>query len=126
MVADVFEQWIREADIDGFNMAYVSNPDSYETAVELLVPELQRRGLMWNDYTVLGGTFRENLYGIPGQTHLPDHHPGTKFKWNATEAYVNNDVRKDEHAGKNGIQSAEAVGASSMNGFVAGTAVTVS
>ena len=104
----------------------MSNPDSYETAVELLVPELQRRGLMWNDYTVPGGTFRENLYGILGQTHLPYHHPGTKFKWNATEAHVNNEVRKDEHAGKNEIQLAEAVGASPKNGFVAGTVVIVS
>jgi hypothetical protein len=81
----------------------VSKPDSYETPLELLVPELQRRGLMWNYYTAPGGTFGENLRGIPGQDHLPDHHLGTKFKWNATEAHLNNEVRKDEHADKNGI-----------------------
>ncbi|RDW60220.1 luciferase-like protein [Coleophoma crateriformis] len=85
MVADVFEKWVEEADIDGFNMAYVSNPDSYETAVELLVPELQRRGLMWEDYEAPGGTFRENLYGQKGEPYLPDHHPGSAFKWNATK-----------------------------------------
>lgn len=36
---------------------------TYEAAVELLVPELQRRGLMWDDYTVPRSAFRENLYG---------------------------------------------------------------
>lgn len=37
---------------------------------------------MWNDYDAVGGTFRENLYGTPGKPYLPDHHPGSKFKWN--------------------------------------------
>jgi hypothetical protein len=23
------------------------------------------------------------LYGTPGKPYLPDHHPGSKFKWNA-------------------------------------------
>lgn len=27
---------------------------------------------MWDDYAVPGGAFRENLYGLPGQTFLPD------------------------------------------------------
>ncbi|PMD30654.1 bacterial luciferase-like protein [Hyaloscypha variabilis F] len=39
-VADVFEEWITEADCDGFNVAYVSNPGSFEDVVDLLVPEL--------------------------------------------------------------------------------------
>lgn len=51
--------------------------------VELLVPELQKRGLMWDDYTVVGGTFRENLHGKPGEPFIPSHHPGSVFKWDA-------------------------------------------
>ncbi|KAH6664853.1 luciferase-like domain-containing protein [Halenospora varia] len=52
MVADVMEIWMREAGIDGFNILHV---------VELLVPELQRRGVYWEDYPVPGGTLRENM-----------------------------------------------------------------
>lgn len=81
MVADVMEDWVNNADIDGFNIAYVSNPESYEDLVELLVPVLQKRGLMWDDYTVPGGTYRENLLGAPGQSRVPDGHPASKFKY---------------------------------------------
>jgi len=51
--------------------------------VELLVPELQKRGLYWNDYAVPGGTFRENVYLKAGQRLLPDDHHGAKLRWNA-------------------------------------------
>lgn len=78
MVADVFEQWMNEADCDGFLVSSVTNPGSWEDVVDLLQPELERRGLMWNDYDVPGGTFRENLLG---QKTLRDDHYGSKFKW---------------------------------------------
>jgi len=29
---------------------------------------------MWKDYTVPGGTFRENLHNRPGKPHLPEAH----------------------------------------------------
>ena len=61
-----------------FNISYVSNPESFETAVELLVPELQRRGLMWRDYAAPGVTFRENLHRTPGKPYLRDDHPESK------------------------------------------------
>lgn len=51
--------------------------------VELLIPELQRRGLFWNDYDVPGGTYRENLYGRRGQTEPPAEHPAGKLIWRA-------------------------------------------
>lgn len=80
MVADHFEQWIRDADVDGFNIAYISNPGSFEDVVDLLVPELMRRGIMWEDYEVPGGTFRENVYGAK-QSRLRDDHYGHRFQW---------------------------------------------
>lgn len=64
-----------------FEYLDVSNPGSYEDVVELLVPELQKRGLMWDDYLVPGGTFRENLQNTPGQPHLGKDHPGYQYKW---------------------------------------------
>jgi hypothetical protein len=54
---------------------------SYEDIVELLVPELQKRGLMWQDYHVPGRTFGENLHNLPGEPGLNPRHPGSKFKW---------------------------------------------
>ena len=79
MVADVMEDWIENADIDGFNVTYVSNPESFEDVVELLVPVLQERGMMWKDYEVPGGTFRENLYRTRGQKRPMDAHPASRF-----------------------------------------------
>lgn len=61
----------------------VSNPESYEDLVELLVPVLQERGLMWTDYTVPGGTYRENLLDTPGHPGVPDGHPAAQYKYSA-------------------------------------------
>jgi len=58
----------------------MSNPGSFEDVVELLVPELQRRGVYWLDYP--GRTFRENLQGKPGSPFTGPDHPSAKFKWN--------------------------------------------
>lgn len=80
-VADVFEEWVREADCDGFNVAYISNPGSFEDVVDLLRPELVRRGLMGEEYVVKGGTFRENLFGRAGERNLSEDHYGSRFKW---------------------------------------------
>jgi hypothetical protein len=82
MVADVFEQWINEADVDGFNISYITSPESFEDIVYLLRPELVKRGLMWEDYDVPGGTLRENLNG-KGQKGLRSDHYGYSFKWKA-------------------------------------------
>lgn len=48
-VVDVFEEWSSElgGDCDGFNIASVVSPGSWTDVVDLLVPELQRRGLYW-------------------------------------------------------------------------------
>lgn len=80
MVADVFEQWINEADVDGFNISYITGPESFEDIVYLLRPELVKRGLMWEDYDVVGGSMRENIQG-KGQSRLRDDHYGSKFKY---------------------------------------------
>ena len=44
-VADEMERWIREADLDGFNIGYVTTPGTFEEVVDLLIPELRKRGL---------------------------------------------------------------------------------
>ncbi|KAH6662409.1 nitrilotriacetate monooxygenase component A [Plectosphaerella plurivora] len=80
-VADEMERWIREGDLDGFNLGYVTTPGTFEEVVELLVPELRRRGL----YPELeadgeGLTAREKVYGV-GQKGLRSDHPGSKYKY---------------------------------------------
>jgi hypothetical protein len=81
MVADVFEQWIDEADVDGFNISYTTSPQSFEDIVDLLRPELVKRGLMWEDYEVKGGTLRENLTGVKGQKGVSADHYAHQFRY---------------------------------------------
>ncbi len=61
-VADQMEAWYRAGACDGFVMSGPVTPRGLKAIVDLVVPELQRRGLFQLDYA--GKTFRENL-GLP-------------------------------------------------------------
>jgi len=78
-VADEMERWIREGDIDGFNMAYVTTPGTFEDVVDLLIPELRRRGL-YPEKIEDGLTAREKVYG-KGQARLRDDHAGNTYRY---------------------------------------------
>ncbi|KAI1083860.1 Nitrilotriacetate monooxygenase component A/pristinamycin IIA synthase subunit A [Whalleya microplaca] len=82
-VADGLEVWIDEADVDGFNLAYALFPQSFKDIIELLLPELRRRGLTWDDYAVPEGTYRENFYKKPGQSGPLDEHVASTYRWKA-------------------------------------------
>lgn len=82
-VADGLEQWIAEADVDGFNFAYALFPQSFKDIIELLLPELRKRGLFWDDYAVPSGTYRENFYQKPGQSGPPEEHVASRYRWKA-------------------------------------------
>ncbi|KAJ5440584.1 Nitrilotriacetate monooxygenase component A/pristinamycin IIA synthase subunit A [Penicillium cf. griseofulvum] len=82
-VADSMERWVEEADVDGFNLAYAIKPGSFKDIIDLLIPELRKRGLFWDDYAVPKGTYRENLYAHPGQSGPHADHPASKYRWNA-------------------------------------------
>jgi hypothetical protein len=84
-------------------MAYISNPGSFEDIVELLVPELRKRGLMFDDYAVPGGTFRENLLRQPGQKTLREDHYGSQFTFEREEAQLSTRKRKADDVEPNGI-----------------------
>jgi len=60
-VADQLQEWVEETDVDGFNLASVVLPETFEAVVDLLVPELQARGLFKRDYE--DGTLRHKLFG---------------------------------------------------------------
>jgi FMN-dependent oxidoreductase (nitrilotriacetate monooxygenase family) len=76
-VADDLQSWIAETDVDGFNLAYIVSPETFSDFVDLVVPELQRRGVYKHEYAE--GTFREKLYGR-GKRHLSDEHHGAQFR----------------------------------------------
>jgi len=71
-VADEIESWVESADIDGINLFHAVSPETYEEFVDLVVPELQRRGRARVGYE--GETLREHYFGA-GMTQVPDHHP---------------------------------------------------
>ncbi|KAF2765634.1 Nitrilotriacetate monooxygenase component A/pristinamycin IIA synthase subunit A [Teratosphaeria nubilosa] len=87
-VADEMERWVRAGDVDGFNIAYALMPQTFEDVIELLIPELQRRGIFWHDYHVPGGTYRENLYEAKGQREPVASHPAGKLVWRAPKDEV--------------------------------------
>ncbi len=76
-IADEMERWVDEAGVDGFNLAYVTTPGTFEDFVEHVVPELRRRGRVRTDYG--GSTLRENIYG-PGVKRLQGDHPGSEHR----------------------------------------------
>lgn len=77
-VADELEAWVDETGIDGFNLAYAVAPGTFADFVELVVPELQRRGRVPTGYGP-GRTLRENLVGTP-TPHVRDDHPAARHR----------------------------------------------
>ena len=70
------QEWVADTDIDGFNLAYLVSPETFESFVDLVVPELQRRGVFKRDYGA--GVFRDKL--IRRGPKLPPEHPGAKAR----------------------------------------------
>jgi FMN-dependent oxidoreductase (nitrilotriacetate monooxygenase family) len=79
-VADTIEGWVRDTDLDGFNLRQFLSPGTAEDFVEHVVPELQRRGLYRTSYQE--STLRERLFG-PGNTRLFPEHRGARYRGGA-------------------------------------------
>ncbi|RZI81417.1 MAG: 5,10-methylene tetrahydromethanopterin reductase, partial [Pseudomonas sp.] len=73
-VAEQLERWIDQSGVDGFNLTYAVQPDDLSKVVELLIPELQRRGRYPLAYGE--GTLRHKLFGQGDR--LPEQHAGRK------------------------------------------------
>ncbi|CCH46208.1 putative monooxygenase [Wickerhamomyces ciferrii] len=78
-VADELEKWVRDYDLDGFNLSYAVFPSGIEDIVDLLIPELQRRGIFHKDYAA--DTLRENINEQKGKLFLDEDHPAYKLRW---------------------------------------------
>jgi FMN-dependent oxidoreductase (nitrilotriacetate monooxygenase family) len=74
-VADQIQHWFEGGAADGFNVMPPTLPDGLDDFVDLVVPELQRRGLFRTDYS--GTTLRDH-YGLsrpanPNRTATKEH-----------------------------------------------------
>ncbi len=61
-IADDLQEWLEAGACDGFNLLFAHYPKPLEEFVDLVVPELQRRGIFRHEYE--GTTLRQNL-GVP-------------------------------------------------------------
>jgi FMN-dependent oxidoreductase (nitrilotriacetate monooxygenase family) len=75
-IADQLQEWVEEADVDGFNLAYAITPGTFEDIVEHVIPVLQARGVYPTEY--VEGTLRHKLHG--NGAHLPPDHRGAQYK----------------------------------------------
>ncbi|WP_265531633.1 LLM class flavin-dependent oxidoreductase [Pseudomonas saponiphila] len=75
-VADELESWIAETGLDGFNLTRIVTPESYVDFIDLVIPELQRRGSYKTAYD--NGTLREKLFHEGRK--LPERHTGAAYR----------------------------------------------
>ncbi|WP_443690938.1 LLM class flavin-dependent oxidoreductase [Pseudomonas sp.] len=75
-VADELEYWIAETGLDGFNLTRTVTPESYADFIDVVIPELQRRGSYKTAYD--SGTLREKLFREGPR--LPASHAGTGYR----------------------------------------------
>jgi FMN-dependent oxidoreductase (nitrilotriacetate monooxygenase family) len=77
-VADAIELWLDEGGIDGINLRQFHTPGTAEDFVELVVPELRRRGRFRQSYEE-GETLRARLFG-PGHARVLPDHPAARYR----------------------------------------------
>ncbi|MDB6145411.1 MAG: N5,N10-methylene tetrahydromethanopterin reductase [Pseudomonas sp.] len=78
-VADELESWIAETGLDGFNLTRIVTPESYVDFIDLVIPELQRRGSYKTAYD--SGSLREKLFHEGAR--LPGKHAGASYRSNS-------------------------------------------
>jgi len=67
-IADTMQSWLETGAADGFNIMFPTVPAGLDDFVELVIPELRRRGIFRDEYE--GTTLREH-FGLP--------RPGNRF-----------------------------------------------
>ena len=75
-IADALVSLVDDTGIDGFNLARIVTPESYEDFATYVVPELQNRGRYKTHYAE--GTIREKLFAA--EPWLPGRHPGARLR----------------------------------------------
>lgn len=75
-IANKLQHWFEVSGVDGFNLAYTVMPECVEDFVDLVIPELQARGLFKKSYQA--GSFREKLFGKSARLQKP--HVGATYR----------------------------------------------
>ena len=78
VVCDAIERWLDQDGIDGINLRQYLSFETLRDFVELVVPELRRRGRFRTAY-VDGETLRERTFG-PGHARLPAEHVAARYR----------------------------------------------
>lgn len=74
--ADALLACMEATDVDGFNLVYAFWPESFEDFVNLVVPDLQKRGRYREAYE--SGTMRDKLWGNGPRLTTP--HPAANLR----------------------------------------------
>jgi long-chain alkane monooxygenase len=77
-IADCLLQWAQETDIDGLNLLRTVEPEGLKAFCDLVVPELQDRGIFKTRYRE--GTLREKFFPESGG-RLPANHPADQYRF---------------------------------------------
>lgn len=85
-VADILQHWVDAAGIDGFNLSYATTPGTFEDMIKWLWPELKARGVLQEEYPVVGGSMRETFLGDGKGPRVRPDHPAAAFTWKADQA----------------------------------------
>ena len=75
-IADELQAWVEEGEVDGFNVSRIVVPESFADFIDLVIPELQDRGLYKTAYAP--GALRNKLFGEGDR--LPRRHPADAFR----------------------------------------------
>ena len=75
-VADTLIHWMNEAEIDGFNLHRSGEPQHLIDFIDLVVPELQNRGVYKTAYRP--GSFRQKLFGVGDR--IGANHPALQYR----------------------------------------------
>jgi len=76
-VVDSIEHWLDEVGIDGINLVQFHSYDTARDFIELVLPELRRRG-RFPERQDPGASLRERIFAAGDR--LPDTHPGTRYR----------------------------------------------
>ena len=79
-VADALQAWVEDTGLDGFNLTRTVTPESYEDFINLVIPELQSRGLYKTEYA--DGSLRNKLFADGDR--LPAEHSGAGWRVGAS------------------------------------------
>lgn len=74
-IADWLQQWVEQADVDGFNLSRTVVPECFDDLIELVIPILQERGVYKTAYAE--GPLRQKLFGEP---RLTARHVGGRYR----------------------------------------------